>query len=121
MTGQELIDLIQNGKLEDRHFFINVEGYVSRIQWVMENNYGDVILSQEGRRVEDCVEDKYNRERYFSEWFNIIPENDAKTLWDDGNRSFLVLRKDGTESYADSYKSWEEILLEDEVLFGLEK
>ena len=29
MTGQELIDYIQEGKLQDRHFFIDVEGYFS--------------------------------------------------------------------------------------------
>ena len=36
MTGQELIDYIQEGKLQDKHFFIDVEGYLSPIQEVME-------------------------------------------------------------------------------------
>lgn len=30
-------------------------------------------------------------EEYFSKWFDIIPEYDAKILWNDGDRSFLVL------------------------------
>ena len=28
-------------------------------------------------------------EEYFSKWFDIIPEHDAKMLWEDGDRSFL--------------------------------
>ena len=31
MTGQDLINYIEEGKLQDRHFFIDVEGYVSII------------------------------------------------------------------------------------------
>ena len=56
---------------------------------------------------------------YFSEWFDIIPKHDAKMLWEDGDRSFLVLRSDGTDAYADCYDSWEEIL--EDALFGLDK
>ena len=43
---------------------------------------------------------------YFSEWFDIIPKHDAKMLWEDGDRSFLVLRSDVTDAYADCYDSW---------------
>lgn len=86
MTGQDLINYIEEGKLQDKHFFIN---------------------------------DVHNRERYFEEWFSIIPEHDAKILWDDGDRSFLVLRKDGSDAYADCYDSWEEI--PEDALFGLDK
>ena len=122
MTGQELIDYIQEGKLQDRHFFIDVEGYFSTIDNVMENEYGDIILSQKGRDVNDWKDDKYNLERYFSEWFDIIPKHDAKMLWKDGDRSFLVLASDGSDRYADNFESWEEI---DEsypdALFGLER
>ena len=56
---------------------------------------------------------------YFSEWFDIIPKHDAKMLWEDGDRSFLVLRSDGTDAYADCYDSWEEI--PEDALFGLDK
>lgn len=122
MTGQELIDYIQEGKLQDKHFFIDVEGYLSPIQEVMENDCGDIILSQEGRNVNDWKDDKYNLERYFSEWFDIIPKHDAKILWEDGDRSFLVLASDGTDRYADNFESWEEIEeTYPDVLFGLEK
>ena len=61
MTGQELIDYIQKGELQDRHFFIDVEGYFSTIDNVMENDCGDIILSQEGRNVNDWKDDCYNR------------------------------------------------------------
>ena len=122
MTGQELIDYIQEGKLQDRHFFIDVEGYFSTIDNVMENERGDIILSQEGRNVNDWKDDCYNRERYFSEWFDIIPFSDAKMLWEDGDRSFLVLASDGSDRYADCFESWEEIeTTYPDALFGLER
>ena len=121
MTGQELIDYIQEGKLQDRHFFIDVEGYLSPIQEVMENEHEDIILSQEGGNVNDWKDDKYNLERYFSEWFDIIPKHDAKMLWEDGDRSFLVLASDGSDRYADNFESWEEIeATYPDALFGLE-
>ena len=121
MTGQELIDYIQEGKLQDRHFFIDVEGYLSPIQEVMENEHEDIILSQEGGNVNNWKDDKYNLERYFSEWFDIIPKHDAKMLWEDGGRSFLVLTSDGSDRYADNFESWEEIeTTYPDALFGLE-
>lgn len=122
MTGQELIDYIQEGKLQDRHFFIDVEGYFSTIGNVMENERGDIILSQESRNVNDWKDDKYNLERYFSEWFDIIPKHDAKILWKDGDRSFLVLASDGSDRYADNFETWEEIEQSyPDALFGLER
>ena len=122
MTGQELIDYIQEGKLQDKHFFIDVEGYLSPIQEVMENEHEDIILSQEGGNVNDWKDDKYNLERYFSEWFDIIPKHDAKMLWEDGDRSFLVLSSNGSDRYADCFESWEEIeTTYPDALFGLEK
>ena len=122
MTGQELIDYIQEGKLQDRHFFIDVEGYLSPIQEVMENEHEDIILSQEGGNVNNWKDNKYNLERYFSEWFDIIPKHDAKMLWEDGDRSFLVLASDGSDRYADCFESWEEIeTTYSDALFGLEK
>lgn len=122
MTGQELIDYMQEGKLQDKHFFIDVEGYFSPIQEVMENECGDIILSQKDRNINDWKDDCYNRERYFSEWFDIIPKSDAKMLWEDGDRSFIVLASDGTDRYADNFESWEEIEeTYPDVLFGLER
>lgn len=119
MTGQDLINYIEEGKLQDKHFFINVEGYISAIGSVLETEDEDIILSQEGMGITDIFDDVHNRERYFEEWFSIIPEYDAKILWDDGDRSFLVLRKDGSDAYADCYDSWEEI--PEDALFGLDK
>ena len=58
---------------------------------------------------------------YFSEWFDIIPKHDAKMLWEDGDRSFLVLASDGSDRYADCFESWEEIeTTYPDALFGLE-
>ena len=119
MTGQDLINYIEEGKLQDKHFFINVEGYISAIDSISETENGDVFLLQEGMGITDIFDDVHNRERYFEEWFSIIPEHDAKILWDDGDRSFLVLRKDGSDAYADCYDSWEEI--PEDALFGLDK
>ena len=61
-------------------------------------------------------------EKYFSEWFDIIPEHDAQILWNDGDRSFLVLATDGSDRYADCFDSWEEIKASyPDALYGLEK
>ena len=116
MTGQDLINYIEEGKLQDKHFFINVEGYVSAIGSISETENGDIFLSQKGMGVSDDV---HNRERYFEEWFDIIPRHDAEILWNDGDRGFLVLRKDGSDAYADCYDSWEEI--PEDALFGFDK
>ena len=119
MIGQDLINYIEEGNLQDRHFFIDVEGYVSTIDSVLETNNGDIVLAQEDRGIIDVLDDPYNRERYFSEWFNIIPYSDAKQLWEDGDRSFLVLRSDGTDAYADSYENFEDI--PHDSYFGFDK
>ena len=122
MTGQELIDYIQEGKLQDRHFFIDVEGYFSTIDNIMENEHGDIVLSQKDRSSDDYKDDKYNLERYFLEWFDLIPKSDAKMLWDDGDRSFLVLANDGSDRYASHFETWEEIKhIYPDCLFGLER
>lgn len=122
MTGQELIDYIENGKLQNKHFFIDVEGYFSTIDCVMENEHRDIILSQKGRSVNDYRDGKYNLERYFLEWFDLIPKSDAKMLWDDGDRSFLVLSSDGSDRYASNFETWEDIEQSyPDAYFGLER
>ena len=62
-------------------------------------------------------------EEYFSKWFDIISEHDARTLQNDGDRSFLVLNvEDGTDRYADCFESFEEIERSfPDALFGLDK
>ena len=45
--------------------------------------------------------DMVGTKEYFSELFDIIPKHDAKMLWADGDRSFLVLRSDGTNTNED--------------------
>ena len=122
MTGQELIDYIQERELQDRHFFIDVEGHFSTIGSVMENEHGDIVLLQAGMDANDYKDDQYNLERYFSEWFDIIPKSDAEALWDEGDRSFLVLSSDGSDRYASNFESWEDIeVAYPGALFGLER
>lgn len=62
-------------------------------------------------------------EEYFSKWFDVIPEHDAKILWNDGDRSFLVLNtEDGTDRCATYFENFEEIKKTyPNVLFGLDK
>lgn len=122
MTGQELIDYIEEAGLYDNHFFINVDGKISPIQDFFETHSGDIILSQEGRCVDDYTVTEENLKAYFSEWFDIIPESDAKQLWEDGYKRFLVLASDGTDRYADNFGTWKEIEnCFPDALFGLER
>lgn len=119
MTGQDLIDYIEERKLQDRHFFIDVQGYLSTIDLVMETDSGDIILAQEGRSVTDATDDRFNRERYFSEWFSIIDRSEAEKLWESGEKWFLVLKNDGTDTYAYTYENFED--MPEDAFFGLEK
>ena len=66
---------------------------------------------------------KQNTKEYFSKWFDIIPLKDALMLWEDGDRSFLILTPDGTDRYADCYEKFSEILgeVDNGALLGLEK
>lgn len=74
------------------------------------------------KNVNDYKDDKYNLERYFLEWFDFIPKSDAKMLWDDGDRSFLILSSDGSDRNASNFETWEEIEnTYPDALFGLER
>lgn len=66
---------------------------------------------------------KQNTKEYFSKWFNIIPLKDALILWEDGDRSFLILTPDGTDRYASCYENFGQILIETSngALIGLER
>ena len=122
MTGQDLIDFIQACELQNRHFFLDVEGYVSPIQEILDTEQGDIILSQENRNNNDFRDNKHNLERYFSEWFYIVSKSEARQLWEAGDGHLLVLTNDGTDRYADNFKTWEEIENSfPDALFGLEK
>ena len=118
MTGKELIDYITKNDLKEKHFFIDAEGYVSTIDEIIATDLG-VVLAQSGRGIHDMFSDKYNMERYFSEWFTIIPECEAKALWIEGDRSFLVLRSDGTYCCAEYYDSFSDIPTD--AIFGFEE
>lgn len=56
---------------------------------------------------------------YFSSWFEIISNAEAKQLWDSGFYDFLVLRSDLTDSYAFNYGDFNEF--PDDCIFGIEK
>ena len=118
MTGQELIKKIEEENLQDRHLFIDVEGYISPVCEVLETRSGDIILTQEGRGIDDLY-DKDNLERYFSEWFKIIPREEAERKWFLPELDFCVLRRDGSDCSAYCYDTFGEI--PEEALFGIEK
>lgn len=62
--------------------------------------------------------------KYFSQWFDIIPLfPDAKMLWEDGNRSFLILLPNTSSRYVDVYETFDEIVkeIQNGALIGLEK
>ena len=118
MTGQELIKKIEEENLQDRHLFIDVEGYISPVCEVLETKSGDIILTQEGRGIDDLY-DKDNLERYFSEWFKIIPREEAERKWFLRELDFYVLRRDGSDCSAYCYDTFGEI--PEEALFGIEK
>ncbi len=65
---------------------------------------------------------KQEMEKYFSQWFDIIPFDDVKQLYKDGDRSILLLTPDGIDRYIDGY-TLEELEREHEngALFGLER
>jgi hypothetical protein len=68
------------------------------------------------------LDNKNELRKYFETWFVIIPKDDAKMLWDDGDRSFLILANDKTDRYADCFECWEEIEnTYPDALFGLER
>lgn len=68
------------------------------------------------------LKDKTEMIKYFSQWFNIIPFLDVRQLYNDGDRSILLLLNDGTDRYIDGYTMEE---LEQEYsngcIFGLDK
>ena len=55
---------------------------------------------------------------YFSKWFDIIPKHDAKMLWENGNRNFLVLASDGSDRYADNFGN--NYLIDDVIITEME-
>lgn len=81
----------------------------------------------------ECYEDMYqyyleyieqNPKEYFSQCFDIIPlYPDAKMLWEDGDRNFLILTSDTTDRYASNYENFEQIAREvaNGALIGLER
>lgn len=51
-----------------------------------------------------------------------IQYHDAEQLWNDGDRNFLVLAKDGTDRYADCFETWEELTESyPDAYYGLER
>ena len=67
---------------------------------------------------------KREMEIHFSTWFDIIPlYPDAKMLWEDGDRNFLILTSDGADRYASCYEDFEQIVREvvEGALIGLER
>lgn len=102
---------------DDGEKIFSAETMLSREE-KLETESGDIILSQEGRGIE-AVMDTGNLERYFSEWFEIIPKEEAERKWYLRELDFCVLRRDGSDCYADCYDTFGEI--PEDALFGIEK
>lgn len=124
MKGQELVNYIQDNNLEDSEIFVAAQGYLAEtnIDNIMQTNSGDLILGFV-EMYNGKFSDRMTMKTYFSRWFNIISLRDAEMLWEDGDRSFLVLRRDCSDAYADNYDSFEEIVEQvyDGALIGLER
>ena len=119
MTGRDLVNCIEKNNLYDRHIFIGVEGNISPIGFISETKNGDLFIAQEGMNENDIFDNCNNKERYFSEWFNIISYAYAKKLWENDEKIFLVLRSDGTDCYAECYDKFEDI--PGDALLGFDK
>ena len=113
------------GKL-DYELYVGAEGYLSPLEtFTWQDAYGNVIENCLILKDNAGIEmDKNNLESFYSNHFDTIPlYPDAEMLWNGGDRSFFVLRKDGTDHGADGYNDFEEIISEVEngALIGLEK
>jgi hypothetical protein len=64
-----------------------------------------------------------NLKEYFSTWFDIITEEQAKDMFEKGIKDFFVLSLDRTDRSADGFDSWDEIktAYPDDTLFGTER
>lgn len=107
--------------IDNPYNIIQASGYVVKVIGNQDDfDCNEVVIDVEFDYC-DYYEDG-NMEKYFSQWFDIITETEAKKMWENGNKGFLVLRSDGTECYADCFDSWEEIIKTfPDALFGEEK
>ena len=114
--------IVNMGINKDNPYSADMQYYKEQSQrlngWDMIGNVKMENISCLSRRSIDMVGTK----EYFSKWFDIILKHDAKMLWEDGDRSFLVLASDGSERYADCFETWEDIEQSyPNALFGLER
>lgn len=122
MTGNDIIEMIQNNNWEDADCFISVDGTAKSIEVIAPlfprlANTNDIVLS-EG---EDVIYDDDFWIRYYGSYMNIITVAQADEEFHNGT-PFYVLYCDGTEAQIDSSMSEEEWenLKDSGVMFGHE-
>lgn len=106
---------------DEKHVFINIDGKIARISHVQFANNGESFVLCAGDTSDDDWKKPENIRTYFSDWFNIISEDEAEQIFRDGDFLY-ILKPDGTDERSDMYKSFEEIKAENpEAMFASQK
>lgn len=95
----------------EKHVFINIDGKIARISHIRFVNDGESFVLCAGDTSEDDWKTPENIKTYFSDWFNIISEEEAEQIFRDGDYVF-ILKPDGTDERSDMYESFEKIKAE---------
>ena len=115
-SGEHLFefDRMENGNIISDFAVVKQDNSFSVLPLWMKG-----LLTEEGYKISNGL---YEKLENFCNHFDIIPKEDAMQLWEDGDRSFVVLATDGTDRYAECFETWEEIEENfPDALFGLEK
>lgn len=114
------------------------------IDIALKQNHTEAIKTEFTLTREYCIEKNFNMSdtemaliegmglgEWFTRWendelmkkfkdFQIIPTLDAEAFWENGERGFYVLKKDGTAVPAQDYNCFIDALM-DSVFFGVKK
>lgn len=105
----------------EKHVFINIDGKMARISHIRFANDGESFVLCAGDTSDDDWKTPENIRTYFSDWFNIISEEDAEQIFRDGDH-VIILRPDGTDERSDMYESFDKVKSENPgAMFALEK
>lgn len=105
----------------EKHVFINIDGKMARISHIRFVNDGESFVLCAGDTSEADWKTPENIRTYFSDWFNIISEEEAEQIFRDGDH-VIILKPDGTDERSDMYKSFDEVKSENPgAMFALEK
>lgn len=105
----------------EKHVFINIDGKMARISHIRFVNDGESLVLCAGNTSDDDWKNPENIKTYFSDWFNIISEEEAEQIFRDGDH-VIILRPDGTDERSDMYESFDKVKSENPgAMFALEK